>query len=198
MISRINSIQNVGQFEIFCGTEEFDSNIMIFGFNGAGKSTLSDIFYSLSMEKKESILLKRRTLNREGENILKKMKILLETDSGNQISFENEAWSNIPNNLFVFNTQYINDHVFVSERLSGNTVPIGIGSEGVKAMRKREGMIIENAQLITEMNKNIRTLSEEGMKIKDFSATKVSERTSTKRFEKMMSFQLFPTTEKKS
>lgn len=197
MISRINSIQNVGQFERFCGTENFDSNIMIFGFNGAGKSTLSDIFYSLSMEKKESILLKRRTLNREGENTLKKMKILLETDSGNQISFENEAWSNIPNNLFVFNTQYINDHVFVSKRLYGNIVPIGIGSEGTNAMKKRERIIIENAQLIAEMNKNIKTLSEKGMKIKDFSAAKVSERTPIKRFEKMMSFQLFPTTEKK-
>ena len=48
MISGIKSIKNVGKYEQFDSTEQFDKNTMIFGFNGAGKSTLSDIFYSLT------------------------------------------------------------------------------------------------------------------------------------------------------
>lgn len=52
MISGIKSIKNVGKYEQFDSTEQFDKNTMIFGFNGAGKSTLSDIFLFINIKRK--------------------------------------------------------------------------------------------------------------------------------------------------
>ena len=77
MISRIKSIKNVGKYELFCGTKQFEKNTIVFGFNGAGKSTLSDIFYSLTSVEKAEMLMRRRTLNRPGEHEPKKMEIVL-------------------------------------------------------------------------------------------------------------------------
>ena len=77
MITQIKSIRNVGKYELFCGSEQFEKNTMIFGFNGAGKSTLSDIFYSLALKEKAGMITRRRTLNRPDEHGEKEIEIIL-------------------------------------------------------------------------------------------------------------------------
>ena len=142
MISGIKSIKNVGKYEQFDSTEQFDKNTMIFGFNGAGKSTLSDIFYSLTSRENQCSLSLRRTLNRPGEDGTKQMEIVLGNENGEDIIFTGEEWNKFPENLYVFNKYYIEDHVFVSKHLQGDAVPIGMGTVGTRCMRQRELLLV--------------------------------------------------------
>lgn len=196
MISKIKTIKNVGKFEDFNGTEIFDKNTAIFGFNGAGKSTLSDIFYSLTDEGKTDYVIRRRTLNRPDEDGTKDIGIVIEDDKGVQYVFENDKWNSIPESVYVFNNQYIDNHVFVSKQLQGNTVPIGMGAIGTKCMKQREQLINENKNLIEQINIDISFLAESGIKIKDFSSQKVTMKTRLRRFENMTNFFLYPLSDK--
>lgn len=197
MISNIKKIKNVGKYEMFCGTELFEKNTMIFGFNGAGKSTLSDIFYSLASKEKDGIIAQRRTLNRPNEHGLKEIEVILSDEFGNDIIFSDDTWNNVPPNMHVFNNYYIEDHVFVSKHLQGNAIPIGMGAEGTKYMKQRETLIDANKKLISKINDNITLLGSAGYKIKDFSNQRVTEKTKIKRFENMASFTLYSVNEKK-
>lgn len=192
MLQRINSIENVGQYENFTSAINLENNVELFGFNGAGKSTLSDIFYSLAREGKEDGILRRKTLQKEGEDSDKEIKIEIESDSGDLYVFSGTEWSKRPENLFVFNAQYIEDHVFVSKKMEGNYATIGMGKEGTSLLRQKEKLLTENTLLISEINEKIANLSKADLKIKDFSATKVTEKTTTKKLEKIAEFQLYP------
>lgn len=197
MISQIKSIRNVGKYEMFCGSEQFEKNTIIFGFNGAGKSTLSDIFYSLVSKEKEGMIIRRRTLNRPDEHGEKEMKIVLCDENGNDIIFSGETWNIIPKNMYVFNKYYIEDHVFVSKHLQGDVVPIGMGSEGTKCMRQKEFLLDANKELLNQINTDITLLGNAGIKIRDFSNQRVTEKTKVKRLESMASFGLYSLTDKK-
>lgn len=197
MISGIKSIKNVGKYEQFDSTEQFDKNTMIFGFNGAGKSTLSDIFYSLTSRENQCSLSLRRTLNRPGEDGTKQMEIVLGNENGEDIIFTGEEWNKFPENLYVFNKYYIEDHVFVSKHLQGDAVPIGMGTVGTRCMRQRELLLDANKELINQINTDIGLLGNAGLKIKDFSNQKVTEKTKQKRFETMSGLTLYSLSEKK-
>lgn len=197
MISLIKSIRNVGKYEMFCGSEQFEKNTIIFGFNGAGKSTLSDIFYSLMSKEKERMITRRRTLNRPNEHGEKEMEIILCDENGNDIVFSGETWNTIPKNMYVFNKYYIEDHVFVSKHLQGDAVPIGMGAEGTKCMRQKELLLDANKELLNQINADITLLGNAGLKIKDFTNQRVTEKTKVKRLESMAAFTLYSLTDKK-
>lgn len=196
MITQIKSIRNVGKYELFCGSEQFEKNTMIFGFNGAGKSTLSDIFYSLALKEKAGMITRRRTLNRPDEHGEKEIEIILSDETGNDIIFSGETWNIIPNNLYVFNKYYIEDHVFVSKHLQGDAVPIGMGSDGTKCMKQKESLLDSNKELLNQINIDIAILGSAGLKIKDFSNQRVTEKTKIKRIESMASFALYSVADK--
>lgn len=197
MISGIKSIKNVGKYEQFDSAERFEKNTMIFGFNGAGKSTLSDIFYSLTSREKQGLLSLRRTLNRPGEDGAKQMEIVLGNENGEDIIFTGEEWNKFPEYLYVFNKYYIEDHVFVSKHLQGDAVPIGMGAVGTRCMKQRELLLDANKELINQINTDIGLLGNAGLKIKDFSNQKVTEKTKQKRFETMAGLTLYSLSEKK-
>lgn len=192
MIKKINQITNVGKFESFSSTVNFDKNNIIFGFNGAGKSTLSDIFYSLAHIDKESLITRRVTLKRDENEPAKQISIILSDENSNYYEFDNSHWTNVPDNIFVFNDQYVREHVFVSKELKGNTVPIGMGSEGVKYMSQREQVQKDIAQLMTDMNNNINILSSAGFKFRDVTSSKITQRVNIKRYDTISRFELYP------
>lgn len=192
MIKRIEQINNLGRFENFSTTSEFGNNTIIFGFNGAGKSTLSDIFYSLSKDNTDDYLGRRRTLNREGEFGEKTIDIRISSDEGLQYIFSGDSWNCRPQKLFVFNEKYIEEHVFVSKQVEGNVVPIAMGTQGVSLLRQKENLENINNELLARINSDIGLLTESGLKIKDFSNTKVSGKTAIKRFNSMATFPLYP------
>ncbi|MBR6528346.1 MAG: AAA family ATPase [Lachnospiraceae bacterium] len=196
MIVSVKNIKNVGKYEHFSGIEQFDKNTIIFGFNGAGKSTLSDIFYSLSVKEKGEMLSKRRTLNRPDENGEKIMEIVMSDDLGNDITYSDQGWNRVPDNIHVFNRYYVEDHVFVSKHLQGSVIPIGMGKDGVKYMKRRDELIDANTSLLVRLNEDIVLLGKAGFKIKDFSNQRVSEKTKQKRLETMASFALFSPADK--
>lgn len=198
MITQIKSIKNVGKYEMFCGSEQFEKNTIVFGFNGAGKSTLSDIFYSLMSKEKEGIIKYRKTLSRPNEHGEKEINIILSDDNGNDIVFSGETWNTVPNNLHVFNKYYIEDHVFISKHLQGDVVPIGMGSEGVKCMKNKEFLLNTNKELLNQINSDIIFLGNAGLKVKDFSNQRVTEKTREKRLESMASFVLYAISDKKN
>ncbi len=159
MLQRIKSIENVGQYETFTSTINLENNVELFGFNGAGKSTLSDIFYSLAREGKEDGIIRRKTLQKAGEDDEKDIKIEIESDAGDLYTFSGLKWSSRPNNMFVFNAQYIDEHVFVSRKLEGNYATIGMGKEGTLLLKQRDKLLAENVSLISEINDKIANLS---------------------------------------
>lgn len=195
MLKRINEIKNVGQFEQFNSTQEFEKNNIIFGFNGAGKSTLSDILFSLSNQSPDDIL-KRRTLYRENESGVKEINVSLAFDR-ELYRFENDIWDNHPDNMFVFNSMYIDNHVFISEEVKGDVTPIALGKDGVKLSKIRKKTIEENERIFKETNELIGIISNQGIKIKDFTSSKLTARTAQKRWEAMAKFKLFTVSEKR-
>ena len=192
MIKRISKIKNLGRFEDFSGSYDFSSNTIIFGFNGAGKSTLSDIFYSLSMDGADSYITKRRTLNREGEVGEKPIEIEIASEDGSKYEFGGDSWNGRPNSLFVFNENYVEEHVFVSKQIEGDTVPIGIGIEGSRLLRQRDNLIQSNVDILAAINSDIALLGGKNLKIKDFTQSKITIKTPLKKLEKIASFALFP------
>lgn len=192
MIEKINSISNVGKFESFTCLTTFEKNNIIFGFNGAGKSTLSDIFYSLAHPGKENIITQRATLKRNESDPDRTISINFNDDSGNTIEFKDQTWHNNPENVFVFNNQYVKEHVFVSKELQGNAIPIGMGQSGVKLMNQREQLNISIANLISDMNVNINHLSSAGFKFKDVTQSKITSKTNQKRYVTITNFELYP------
>lgn len=192
MIKKINKINNLGRFENFEGTSEFGKNTILFGFNGAGKSTLSDIFYSLTKDDTEEYLTRRRTLNREDESGEKNITIELTGENEELYRFENDKWTSKPEKIYVFNEKYVEDHVFVSRQVEGDTAPIGIGAEGAGLMRKKSLLVHSNQELYSEINEGISQLLEAKIKIKDFTHPKINTRTNIlKRFEKIVGFNLY-------
>ena len=167
MIKRISKIKNLGRFEDFSGSYDFSSNTIIFGFNGAGKSTLSDIFYSLSMDGADSYITKRRTLNREGEVGEKPIEIEIASEDGSKYEFGGDSWNGRPNSLFVFNENYVEEHVFVSKQIEGDTVPIGIGIEGSRLLRQRDNLLQSNVDILAAINSDIALLGGKNLKIKE-------------------------------
>lgn len=197
MIRKINKINNLGRFENFEGTSEFGKNTILFGFNGAGKSTLSDIFYSLTKDDTEEYLTRRRTLNREDESGEKNITIELTGENGELYRFENDKWTSKPEKIYVFNEKYVEDHVFVSSQVEGDTAPIGIGTEGAGPMRKKSLLVHSNQELYREINEEISQLLEANIKIKDFTHPKINARTNIlKRFEKIVGFNLYALADK--
>ena len=196
MIKQIANINNLGQFENFESYDELGKNNIIFGFNGAGKSTLSDLFYSMMNGKDESFLNRRIRLNKEGEEEQKKIYMEIIGENQQKYIYSDNVWNNKPDNVFVFNEQYVAEHVFVSRQIHGDIMPIAIGKEGSRLMKKRDSAIKESLDLVKQMNEEIVRISDSGIKIKDFTSAKLTSRTSVKRFEKMSSFQLFPLLEK--
>lgn len=197
MIRKINKINNLGRFENFEGTSEFGKNTILFGFNGAGKSTLSDIFYSLTKDDTEEYLTRRRTLNREDESGEKNITIELTGENGQLYRFENDKWTSKPEKIYVFNEKYVEDHVFVSSQVEGDTAPIGIGTEGAGLMRKKSLLVHSNQELYREINEEISQLLEANIKIKDFTHPKINARTNIlKRFEKIVGFNLYALADK--
>ena len=197
MIRKINKINNLGRFENFEGTSEFGKNTILFGFNGAGKSTLSDIFYSLTKDDTEEYLTRRRTLNREDESGEKNRTIELTGENGELYRFENDKWTSKPEKIYVFNEKYVEDHVFVSSQVEGDTAPIGIGTEGAGLMRKKSLLVHSNQELYREINEEISQLLEANIKIKDFTHPKINARTNIlKRFEKIVGFNLYALADK--
>lgn len=197
MIRKINKINNLGRFENFEGTSEFGKNTILFGFNGAGKSTLSDIFYSLTKDDTEEYLTRRRTLNREDESGEKNITIELTGENGELYRFENDKWTSKPEKIYVFNEKYVEDHVFVSSQVEGDTAPIGIGTEGAGLMRKKSLLVHSNQELYREINEEISQLLEANIKIKDFTHPKINARTNIlKRFEKIVGFNLYALADK--
>lgn len=172
MIKQIRKIDNLGRFEEFEGTLEFGKNTILFGFNGAGKSTLSDIFYSLSKDNAEEYLARRRTLNREDEDGQKNITVELMGENGELYCFENNEWISKPEKINVFNEKYVEEHVFVSRQIEGDTAPIGIGTVGAALMRQKSLLMNINEDLYREINEEITQLLEADIKIKDFTYPK--------------------------
>ncbi|MDO5381395.1 MAG: AAA family ATPase [Eubacteriales bacterium] len=196
MLKNISNITNLGQFENFSSNNELSMNNIIFGFNGAGKSTLSDMFYSMAHENHEDIIIRRRTLNRDGEDGDKEINIEIMGDDNKSYLFSAREWNNRPDNMFVFNSQYIKEHVFVSRQVEGNAVNIMIGKEGAKYMRQREELTNNNATLIEDINRNIKILMDADLKIKDFSSSKITTKTTEKRLKQMAELSLYPVADK--
>jgi len=196
MIKRLSHIKNLGQFENFKSQQELEKNNILFGFNGAGKSTLSDLFYSMVMGRDGQFLDRRRTLSREGEDERKEISAELEGEAEEKYTFSETGWNNRPDKVFVFNEQYVTEHVFVSRQVHGDVMPMAMGREGSRLMRQRDLALQENENLTREINDEITKISDAGIKIKDFTSTRLTARTSIKRFEKMSTMELFPLSEK--
>lgn len=184
------------KFMVF-GFHHYARSLILFGFNGAGKSTLSDIFYSLTKDDTEEYLTRRRTLNREDESGEKNITIELTGENGELYRFENDKWTSKPEKIYVFNEKYVEDHVFVSSQVEGDTAPIGIGTEGAGLMRKKSLLVHSNQELYREINEEISQLLEANIKIKDFTHPKINARTNIlKRFEKIVGFNLYALADK--
>lgn len=198
MLTKINEIKNVGQFEEFLPSKVFDKNTVVFGFNGAGKSTLSDIFYSLSIKGKESLVTNRRTLNKDtdSEGLVKPISVEIIEEGGSVLSFDGSTWNQQPENLFVFNEHYIKEHVFVSQHLEGDTATIGMGHDGARLLRQKDALLEQRRVLLEKLSEDTSNLAQAGLKIKDFSTPKITEKTKEKRFESMSSFELFADSER--
>lgn len=134
MLKRIQKIQNIGKFAN-CNAAgcEFATNVIIFGYNTQGKSTLTAILRSLQTGN-NCLLIGRKTF---GATTSKKIEIDFEENTTNKkYTFQNKAWNEKNENIFIFDSKFISENIFEGESVSFdqqknmNTIIIGKHGRG--------------------------------------------------------------------
>lgn len=109
MINKIHSLRNFGCFQDFEWDESriplFQKVNIIYGYNGSGKTTLSNLFYLLS----KNCLNKHELAN---EYLLENTSFKINTN----IEITEKNYQSYDENLYVFNTKFINDHIYDGSR----------------------------------------------------------------------------------
>ncbi len=106
MIKKINYIRKFGCFQDYTWDSkvlsDFNKVNIIYGYNGSGKTTLSNLFYLLSSNCKNKTELSAEYLLADTN-----FKFIRENDS-----FTEKNYDEYSDFLYVFNSKFINDHIF--------------------------------------------------------------------------------------
>ncbi|MBU1155770.1 MAG: AAA family ATPase [Proteobacteria bacterium] len=149
MINKLKVINGVGRFYSYTASGDgldFKKNTIIFANNAYGKSTITSIMKSLATGD-PNLIKERKTLGREIEQ-----HVVIKCDGGSLI-FQINSWKltgaiNAPK-LYIFDQEYINDNIFVTDISTDHKKRIHeivIGEDG--------------ARLSTELNASKTKLSE--------------------------------------
>jgi wobble nucleotide-excising tRNase len=146
MIKKIISISNMGNFVNYtvkpgnCWDGNLTKVNVIYAENGSGKTTLATILKSLSSN--DSILMDfRKTFSTSSSSIIK-----LLDENTNTIEYNGQTW-NSTMNIEVFDTNYIEDYLFVGsvskQQNKQNLYKLLFGEEG-KLLKIKLKQIINN------------------------------------------------------
>ena len=152
MLSRINIIRNIGQFDSVnvAATLTFPKLSVIYADNGRGKTTLSAILRSLGTGDAASITERKRL------SATHEPHVVIQPASGGTINFQQGAWTQTLPNLAVFDDVFIDQNVF-----SGLSVEAGhrqnlheliLGAQGVALGKSFQALVDQ----IEEHNKALR------------------------------------------
>jgi wobble nucleotide-excising tRNase len=156
MINKIESIKDFGCFQDFTWddtkTPLFQKVNIFYGYNGSGKTTLSNLFY----------LLSRNCFNKpelSSEYILDTTAFRIIADT--EINERN--YSSLDNNLYVFNTKFISDHIYDGSKSNMDSFGIGakITNEVIDSIDDRISVVLlRNNKLLSWDKKLDDTLKE--------------------------------------
>ncbi|MCL2289283.1 MAG: AAA family ATPase [Bacteroidetes bacterium] len=121
MIKKIDYIKKFGCFQNYVwdskGLSDFNKVNILYGYNGSGKTTLSNLFYLLSSNCKNKAELSDEYLLEDTS-----FKFVRENDS-----FSEKNYNEYSDFLYVFNSKFINDHIFDGSK--SNMSSFGIESK---------------------------------------------------------------------
>lgn len=152
MLSRINIIRNIGQFEsvTVSASVTFPKLTVIYAENGRGKTTLSAILRSLGTGNPVPITERKRLSATHDPHVV------IQPTSGAAINFQNGAWTQTFPNIAVFDDVFIDENVY-----SGLSVETGhrqnlheliLGAQGVTLGKTFQRLV----DRIEEHNKALR------------------------------------------
>jgi wobble nucleotide-excising tRNase len=149
MFEKLIKIQNVGRFQNFTaeGDTTFRRTTLIYAENGSGKTTLSTIFRSLS-NGSSTVLSERHTI---GETEAQSINLLAQ---GRRINFKNGTWGENLDNIFVFDSEFINQNVYagyyVDLEQKRELYQFVIGSDQIELAKKIEELNEKGKRLTKE------------------------------------------------
>ncbi len=109
MITKINILKNIGQFESFAGvnSHKLEKLTLIYAENGCGKTTLAAILRSFATNDPMPIVERKRLGSSEDPHI-----ILSCEGSFSSAIFKDNAWTNHLNNVVVFDDLFVDQNVY--------------------------------------------------------------------------------------
>jgi wobble nucleotide-excising tRNase len=131
MLSRIQLIRNIGQFDSVNGAtpNALPKLTLVYGENGRGKTTLSAILRSLGTGNPIPIEERRRVSSSSGPHVV------VQPVSGGVLQFQNGAWTQTLPNLAVFDDVFVDENVFSGLSIEAehrqNLHELILGAQGV-------------------------------------------------------------------
>ncbi|MDO6440499.1 AAA family ATPase [Cyclobacterium sp. 1_MG-2023] len=165
MIKNIEHIEKISCFDSFQwnDTPEFQKYNFIFGFNGSGKTSLSNIF-NLVTSKSNYSEDKKKELFQDLKNH-DSSKIKIATGNNQKLTYPpTESQNN--RNIFVFNSNFISDHVY--DGTKGNLKKFNVSSTELNdpEIKKITDNIETKEEIIKGINKKIKKAEEDFSQIK--------------------------------
>ena len=158
MLNNFNLIRNIGKFDSVDAGANLDLNklALIYAENGRGKTTLATILSSLGNNKPLAII-ERTRLGGQGEP-----HIVITSNNGDTVIFQNGAWSDSDISLLVFDDTFVADNIY-----SG----IDVDSEHRQKLHEliigAEGVALNSAlqQIVASIERHNQAIREKGARI---------------------------------
>ncbi len=142
MITKINTIQNVGRFKKCSpsNNDHFTKFTFLYADNGSGKTTFCNILRSLKTGDIR-FLIGRKTLGSTND-----ICVSLEA-VGKNINYQNGSWTETLPDIQIFDDTYIHDNVYATDGITHdhkrNLYQVIIGNEGVEYAKEYERLDLE-------------------------------------------------------
>ena len=156
MLSRIQLIRNIGQFDSVNGGASIalPKLVVVYAENGRGKTTLSAILRSLGTGNPTPITERKRL------SATHEPHVVMQSAAGMAVSFQNGAWTQTLPNLAVFDDVFVDENVFSGLSIEPghrqNLHELIVGSHGVTLGRVFQDLV----EKIEGHNKALRTKSD--------------------------------------
>lgn len=117
MIKKINSVENIGRFEMLMSSRgcdgEFEKFNVLYADNGAGKSTLCDVFRTIGARDVRYVQGRKRVGSQAG------LKVSIKLDNGHDTGYVNRTWTNRADcpPVFVYDDRFVRENVFVDRQI---------------------------------------------------------------------------------
>ncbi|MCP5130528.1 MAG: AAA family ATPase [Pseudomonadales bacterium] len=163
MITSLNLIRNIGQFDSVTNTSQFAPLTLIYAENGRGKTTLSAILRSLATGDPIPIIERRRLAAQHPPHV-----IVACTGGPPDAMFQNDAWSRTLPDVLIFDDVFVDQNVYsglvVGSDHRQNLHELILGSQGVALNQQLQAIIAQIEQHNAELRRrsNLIPASERG------------------------------------